>query len=202
MDISGIEISEEKLEEWIFNHLSRKEYYDGLADIYEDYGGDPQLVFRQLNIGSYGIIDLITFNSNIDSFIITIYELKKNEINRDSLIQILRYKKGIEEICDQYDILFSPIQCVLVGGCISDYDDFSIAATAIPFLSIFIYNIHPQTGINIDIQDLSFAKIGLSKKKNKLFTCLSLESHDMACKYHNYQKFIRLKNEQANKTRD
>ena len=51
---------------------------------------------RQLRIGNYGVADLVTYYTFYDELIITVYELKQNEINSDTFLQVLRYAKGIE----------------------------------------------------------------------------------------------------------
>lgn len=56
---------------------------------------------RQLNIGNYGIADLVTFERNYipswrgHSITITVYELKKDNINISTFLQALGYLKGI-----------------------------------------------------------------------------------------------------------
>ena len=55
---------------------------------------------RQLRIGNYGIADIVTFErgtiSPFDTALtITVYELKQNKIDLNSLSQAIRYCKGI-----------------------------------------------------------------------------------------------------------
>lgn len=62
--------------------------------------------FRQLRIGNYGILDLLTvhkrYNYNSDNGIfepyldITIYELKKEKVTVSAFLQALNYAKGIK----------------------------------------------------------------------------------------------------------
>lgn len=53
--------------------------------------------FRQVNLGSYGIADLVCFERNKDQITITVIELKKDCVNLDTLIQALRYVEGIKK---------------------------------------------------------------------------------------------------------
>lgn len=62
-------------------------------------------LFRQLRIGGYGIADLVEFNRpsydgpNREFFVpgvITVYELKKEQIGIASFLQALHYVKGIQ----------------------------------------------------------------------------------------------------------
>lgn len=60
--------------------------------------------YRQLRIGNYGIADLVTvdrsfvseFGANMHVIRITVYELKKENINVSVFLQALSYIKGIE----------------------------------------------------------------------------------------------------------
>ena len=58
-------------------------------------------IFTQIKIGNYGIADIVTAKriENIEDqqcLIITIYELKKDQINFSTFEQALRYAKGID----------------------------------------------------------------------------------------------------------
>lgn len=66
---------------------------------------NPSLLFRQLRIGKYGIADIVTVKrklhkldsgEHIPLVTVTVFELKKEKINLNSLVQIFRYIKGIE----------------------------------------------------------------------------------------------------------
>jgi len=52
--------------------------------------------FRQLKLSHYGIADIITVSRVGQSLQIDIFELKKDVINADTLIQALRYLEGIK----------------------------------------------------------------------------------------------------------
>jgi hypothetical protein len=79
----------------------------------------PIRSYRQFKIGNYGVADIITVEKHIQEYsgnflpklYINVYELKKGEINLDSLVQVIRYIKGVrsyfeERGCnvDMYDI--------------------------------------------------------------------------------------------------
>lgn len=56
---------------------------------------------RQLKIGNYGIADIVTFerceDENLSPYLnVTVFELKRDYINIDSLLQSVRYLKGIK----------------------------------------------------------------------------------------------------------
>lgn len=68
------------------------------------------LKIRQLRIGNYGISDLVTFNRKSwissneylhQSIEITVFELKKDKIDANSMMQAFRYIKGISRFLDE-----------------------------------------------------------------------------------------------------
>lgn len=74
---------------------------------------------RQVNLGSYGICDILTYSvckksKEID---ITIYELKKNNLDYQTLMQAVRYSKGVKHFFQSRKSLFKVnIKIVLVGA--------------------------------------------------------------------------------------
>jgi len=67
------------------------------------------LIKRQLSIGGYGIADIITLKKElywaeekmlVESPEIIVWELKKDLINLDTLLQAIRYVKGIKRYLD------------------------------------------------------------------------------------------------------
>jgi len=59
---------------------------------------------RQLNLGRYGKLDLLTVSRNISLFekylTFTIYELKKDVIGISAFLQAISYAKGIQEFME------------------------------------------------------------------------------------------------------
>ncbi len=92
--------------------------------------------FRQLNLGSYGIADIVTILMETHRhkgmyphriLDITVYELKKDQINIETLLQALGYCKGIERhIEDVYDSIFSEVrfEIILVGKTVEINSNF------------------------------------------------------------------------------
>lgn len=87
---------------------------------------------RQLRIGNYGIADLITYQykSYMDEYLnyvtnkllITVYEFKKDEINTETLLQVIRYAKGIErwlEKNERLEFIEVDFEFVLCGKSIN-----------------------------------------------------------------------------------
>lgn len=93
------------------------------------------LKIRQVNLGSYGIADLITVNKFTDVtdsgvyhfFIITVFELKKSNIDLNAYSQLVRYMKGVDHyLNDRRDFLGNhddynfTIKGVLIGSNVSE----------------------------------------------------------------------------------
>jgi hypothetical protein len=77
---------------------------------------------RQLNLGKYGIADLVTIQTANNSYPwgsslqITIYELKKDKIGISSFLQALGYAKAIKVYLEEYrNIDDFHIDIVLIG---------------------------------------------------------------------------------------
>lgn len=88
-------------------------------------------LFRQLNIGNYGIADLVEV-SKIDPYFgshgldITVYELKKDKIGISAFMQAVRYIKGIERYLEwrgfSNEVFY---HIVLIGSTLEDSFDSS-----------------------------------------------------------------------------
>ena len=105
--------SEKELEDWIFNKYQE----DGVCCI---DGNEPQHLIRQMNLGVYGICDLVSFSvyksEKSTSVDVYVYELKKEKITAEAFTQVARYATAITQSIESYgpDIRVS-ITCVLVG---------------------------------------------------------------------------------------
>ena len=75
---------------------------------------------RQLRIGNYGVSDIITLSKQeLGCGIISIYELKKKKINIDSLLQVVRYYKGIHQWLSKakkYDPMNITYELIMIGS--------------------------------------------------------------------------------------
>lgn len=73
---------------------------------------------RQVNIGAYGIADLVTYHSdiNIDLFLnVKVWELKRSVIDMDSLNQGLKYVAGVKRYLKKHCSFDCKVSLVLVG---------------------------------------------------------------------------------------
>lgn len=154
--MADIEISEKKLEDYIFKCLDEEIYPKGLDEL-------PRVEFcqktiRQLNIAPYGVIDIVSFGSRYDYndnlFLnIIIYELKRGQIDKCALVQSLRYVSGIRDyyksiggkVCDPC------IDVVLIGQSINE--DMKFIPQAYDFLNILTYDIDISDGLSLKNED-------------------------------------------------
>ena len=125
---------EKDLEEIIFEQLQTM---DGRLDL-DSRGlivGDPTKCYRQCKIGNYGVADIVTYNKphfiipndkgwHDSPFLITVYELKKDNIGISAFLQALRYCKGIQSYLEKHrdsNIRFG-YKIVLIGYNLSESD--------------------------------------------------------------------------------
>lgn len=95
--------------------------------------------YRQQKIGMYGRSDLIlidrkhsmTFdydNKKIDIYEcgleITIFELKRDQLNADTMLQAIRYAKGIKMFLEERDFYNYYFKIILCGRSIDSYSNF------------------------------------------------------------------------------
>lgn len=107
---------------------------------------------QQLNIGKYGRSDIVTFYKKKDVdfvyggvsyVIITIYELKKDNISMSSLLQAIRYAKGIDDYLKTREVEFYwEFRFVLIGKEIKINSDFVFITDVIDNVSFYTYNMN------------------------------------------------------------
>ena len=76
-------------------------------------------LYRQLKIGNYGIADLVEFSRYRSCLTVTVYELKNDIVNVNTLNQAVGYLHGIQQYLDRRGINYTDNSIVLIG---SDYD--------------------------------------------------------------------------------
>jgi hypothetical protein len=121
---------------------------------------------RQVGLGNYGIADLVTVNLTKRVYKhpdgtyyadrtadICVYELKKDTINCDVLLQALRYAKGIDELLRDRNLVDDwNIRIRLIGKQIELKSGFSYLADFMDNLDIFTYNIDLEKGLRFERQ--------------------------------------------------
>jgi hypothetical protein len=126
-------ITEKQLEDFIFNTNPEKLEEKGLMlDYYK--------IKRQVKIGNYGVADLVSIRrpqyefyndgSKVHKLLhkgcITIFELKRDVINVNSLLQACRYLKGIKKFLKKknFNLDFYDFKIILIGSDLETKGDF------------------------------------------------------------------------------
>jgi len=106
---------EKDLEDIIFNTPNEKLFDRGLAI----HSGSVKL--RQVNIGNYGICDLISYKRTNEYLQIQLFELKKNVIDINTFNQVCRYARGIQHYLKNRGVK-NVIEIILIGKQINKND--------------------------------------------------------------------------------
>jgi len=146
-------ILEKELEDLVFETLQ-----SGKVDLLVKRGlrniGKFSVISRQLALGDYGRLDMVGFNYDTHNQTIGrkrlevgIFELKKGEINFETLKQAMRYCKGIQHYLDDtmpiFDIDFT---ITLIGTSICK-SDFVYLADYMDMLTIYTTKLDLEKGI-------------------------------------------------------
>lgn len=100
----------------------------------------------QVKIGNYGICDMLIYKRphyfaeemGFSEHEVTIVELKKDEININTVLQVLRYAKGIERYFERKGLAVS-IKFLLIGKRIEEQSSFCYLKDYSPF-EIYLYD--------------------------------------------------------------
>lgn len=180
--MQDVTISEKKLEDFIYGHLTGEQIVPGVDDYFS--GGLSSAVWRQPNFGDYGRPDIVTFDIEPFGCGFTIYELKQGEINTQTLMQALHYKRGLQNILFDSDFLAasrSDINCVLIGAYLSEANYFETGLSALAFsgiVNVYLYDIDPTIGLTLKddktwIDDWSETPASLLPKITECDYCLA-----------------------------
>lgn len=125
----------------------------------QELGYEHGITVNQFNITGYGVIDLINFRIESGDFddkkatlIITILELKKNDLCINSFMQICRYRTAIERLIDLYPGKASvdiKIEGVLVGHKVSS-GDVCFVFDNCDWISVYTYELSFKGGISFE----------------------------------------------------
>lgn len=99
--------------------------------------------FRQLNLGKYGIADIVTLRFCKDHTIdVTVYELKQEAVNAGTLLQAKGYCKGIDQLFRSLGIFdhYLVFSIVLVGSKIDTNSNFCYIPEYLGQVSLYTYS--------------------------------------------------------------
>lgn len=150
--------SEKELEDWIFD-----KYNEGNGCVIDDTC--PQHLLRQVNLGSYGICDLVAIDvyatdESRKSIDVIVYEIKKEKITADAFSQVARYAAAIKQEIESEKGMFDiTITCALVAPEIDD-SAFILNNFDFKYYQPFF---NPECGV--EFKDCSF---GYTRKNEKI----------------------------------
>ena len=109
--------SEKELEDYIFNSATN--------NLYNPITGEGiDSIYRQVDLGSYGIADLLTFSYEPGYLEVTVIELKKEIIDIKTMAQLSRYHKALRKYFDgNYPTKPVSIRLIAVSTQINQGDD-------------------------------------------------------------------------------
>lgn len=135
--------SEKELEDLVFDQ------YNESSEVIID-GSCPDFLFRQLSLGDYGICDLVSIDilSQKEKIIeVKIYELKNGPITSDALIQVCRYRSGIEKAVSAIPgVTLHDVSLAVVGLSI-DKSCYVVDSCGIEYFEV---RIDPMSGLFFD----------------------------------------------------
>lgn len=133
--------SERAIEDYVFDHICEHQQ----CPITEQ---EFQLVFRQVNLGPYGIADIVKVDYSPDAIYVTVLELKNELLNPSHVAQLARYIAGLNHILGPYGGLLQTktgVSLSIFGELAGPFDK---NANDLPFLSDILED-------RISIYDLS-----------------------------------------------
>lgn len=152
--MAKINFLEKHLEQIIFETPQEKLRQRGLSIFYDK-------IFQQVNLGAYGIADVIAVQFNCQSpdskrkvVIITVYELKQKEVNIHTLTQCGRYISGLTLFIEDNfntentDIIY---RAVIIGDSVDENGDFVFLFGSLQNVSCYLYD-YAFDGIKFQIQ--------------------------------------------------
>lgn len=138
--------NEEYLEKMIFESLHSPHWRDELIERGLDiHTTKPSIIKRQLNIPGHGVADIVTVDRvPSQKSIITVYELKKDGVNYNTLFQAFRYASGIWRWLDNHNKLhYYSIQIILIGSKLIEGEWLHMFNVPISWpIKIYTYNFH------------------------------------------------------------
>lgn len=151
---------ESNLEDIIYDQLSTQ---DGCEKLRSRglWLWKPLVFKRQLRIGNYGITDLVTLSrwqthpDDLGKGLITIYELKKDEINLGALLQSFRYLKGIKQWIDEFKAYSSSdfvFKIVLIGSDVDTENDWVYLFEVFDNISC-----HEECGVRLQLDVVTYS---------------------------------------------
>lgn len=159
---------EKNLEDIIWQNVNTEE---GRMLLAERGLNIPGITYRQVSFGSYGTADLVNFyitNSLQEKCayyrVFTIYELKKEKVGIEAVMQAHRYKTALLQHLEkvQSSRPFDDIvRVVVIGSSIDSNSDFTFLYNYLFDTEIYLYD-YKIDGIHFDLQERNWHQINES----------------------------------------
>lgn len=95
---------------------------------------------RQVRIGNYGIADLVAYYTCDEKLFITVYELKKDKVGIETLLQAMNYVKGIDWYLKRRNFSFETVfRIKLIGKEIDTGNSFCYFPDFFPNVELITY---------------------------------------------------------------
>jgi len=150
---------EKDLEDIIWDNLFFQEDVENLNNRGLECVNYTPFKSRQLRIGNYGICDLITLERGHESLQVNIYELKKDEVNIDGIIQLSRYVTGCKRYLrsrfPEMEIFIRPI---IIGRSIHNGDWVYLFNSLYNTISVYTYE-YGLDGLQFDLHNMNYSLI-------------------------------------------
>jgi len=156
---------EKEIEDLIFGLMEDNKFDDlinrGMTTINSDLK-----YYRQLNLGSYGIADIVGIGirelegTDTVEVLIDVFELKKDEVNANTLFQASRYMRGIQHSIESLfenkykgkKVIFHPY-ATLIGTAIKSSTDFVFITSMFENLVVYTIDFKALEGIYFNTHD-------------------------------------------------
>jgi len=191
--------TERELEDFLYE-TAKNGFEDSLLG---EFVGDGN-IFRQVDITGYGIIDLLhisfDYSNKENSYpdtTITIIELKKDNIDYNSLGQISKYRTAIKRYTDSIKFksnkrISYKIEGILIGNKINENSDFVYLVDNIEWLTLLTYSITLNNGLILhDGNSGWYSKIENFDALKKYLPAIMPKFLDTYKEYHSYNMSCR-----------
>ena len=156
-----MDFSEKDLEDIIFEAMKTRKGIKNLRLRGLPVNGYPA---RQVKLGNYGRIDILTVSlfkklgHKPYTLEFTVYELKKDEIDMDTIIQGCRYVEGLKHLFENTDERIEVVFSLRLIGRKIDMNDYVFVYNNLPEnFEIYTYK-YSMDGISFELHDKTFVR--------------------------------------------
>ena len=109
------------------------------------------VINRQMNLGVYGIADIVAITNIEGKVQVEIFELKNEPFSHSNISQLARYKKFFDDLITVYFEKESNVICNLIGPkTFPNNSDLCFLCQDIPWLTVYEFELDPINGIEFN----------------------------------------------------